>query len=796
MGAEAGALLGRIRSGRSCYCILSIALCFSSCCVFLQSFDCVLIPHFRSGLQTAQVAQLKASHVDLEAELKIARSNLALAETHAESLEEALRRRPLPPTSPSEQQKPEEPGAEERASRTRERSGSFWRLGKRKQSPGPPGRPSAVTVAPPTPPPRSSTSHSTYSDEGRSLRHTASSPALPKTPISALFGYDQIPPPLPSDSAIATGSATSSPVLSRLDTSFTPSPTQSFDRQHPNADVTDLHHALEEARAAYASLNAVHMSLASEHQGLRSSHAKLLAERDRLQTAHDNLQNEVEALSQSLFEEANKMVADERRAKDAVEKELKRARAQVDELKLALQAADKTAEDYAQREPVVERENRDLRSRVAELELEAELGLSARPAEKGQSSLAAETVPLPESRTQTPVDSAPSPALPTKRWFPFRRSRPEDEPAASTPALALKSASASPDPSSTTPAGDYFGGRRTPPEKPSTSPIPLSSRPSRFTPTTASSSSCESRPSVSSSLSGFEDRMLHTDSPRTAETPPHDSSSSSEQPQPFAWSLGKSGVSSNSSPPVLPRRNDTPTRPYENDRRPSGEESRRGDYDGTVSPNHRERTRMATATQHMYDQRDDAHRIDDDDRRSSSRSANYDSLLPPGMTGSSLSTSPPSPSNWPSSSSAGRRSPSVATQDQQRPSPPPPPPVISSSAPTHSRPPFRAWATLTSSDTLSVYSAVSDPMGTATTAARRRPSTESTRSQPDQDSHSTRSSSPLPPRRRALANARTSGASSQSSSPRMISDDLDAVSVAFSLFGFFCHARRADIDTG
>jgi hypothetical protein len=692
------------------------------------------------AFQATQVEELNASHVELEASLKIARSNLALAEKHAESLEDALRRRPLRISPTAQPPKAEEPVAEERAPRAREKSATFWRINKRKQSPGRP--PPTVPTAPPTPPPRSSTSHSTYSDEGRSLRHTPSNPALPKTPLSALFGYDQVPPPPPLDAGAVPESPVSSPLL-RQDIS-------DVDRHQLQAHAVFLHNTLEETRAAHASLQAAHASLSFEQQGLRDSHAKLQVERDKLQTAYHNLQSEVEALSQSLFEEANRMVADERRAKSAVDKELERTTAEVAELKHALQAAGGGgASDNYQRE-VLEQENRDLRSRIAELELEAELGLSGKLTASRLSSLAPEAIPLPDSRAETPDD--PLRPSPSKRWFDFRRSRQNDEPVLSTPSLTPRRIGAQ----LYTPNA-YFDGHRALPElnsfPRSASPI----RSSRFTPTTtASSSSCESRPSVLSSFSTFDDRMPQVDSPRTAATSVHDFATS-EGPFSASTGSGSPPFSFDGAPP-LPTAS-LATRP-QIVRRPSvGDES---NYDRVTPPQHKEDLMNNDHSRAMpafhLPQREQ--RKINGNSQNPSRGAAFGNRRPENLA-SAPSTSEflhRNTSERPPSSTGRLSSSTSASMNDGRQTP-----LRTSASSFKGRSAARP-----SNNVLSIDSAESS-------TSRRRPSTGSIRSQPD-ETRSTRSSSSLPQRPPSSENANGINRSSkQSTGSGILPDDLDVV---------------------
>jgi len=93
--------------------------------------------------------------------------------------------------------------------------------------------------------------------------------------------------------------------------------------------------------------------LQRDHSSLKTSHTKLETHHKTLTSEKKSLEEELESLSQALFEEANKMVADERKARAAYEEELEVCRAEKEALKGALR--------------VVEAENGELRKSVEEV---------------------------------------------------------------------------------------------------------------------------------------------------------------------------------------------------------------------------------------------------------------------------------------------------------------------------------------------------------------------------------------------------------------------------------------------
>lgn len=277
------------------------------------AFPRSIFPSPASLIVTAQAQHLLAARTtnsELETSLKIARSNLALAEANTEALEETLKRTRAPlltsaaftggqngstylPSSTFKMVSPET-------------AQQLW---------GDPLLPSPVAASP--------------SDDGSArggMSFWRRKKAITPSPTP--------PPPL-----LATFSRAPTPNLSDLP----PLPSSPLDSgQRDSVDRSRLSvtsNGLEDERAfLHRKLDQLSSALAVErtatHQ-LRSAHHSLVNERDALNSAHADLQSELENLSQALFEEANKMVADERQRAAQLEEEVYDLRAQLDDLRQA-----------------------------------------------------------------------------------------------------------------------------------------------------------------------------------------------------------------------------------------------------------------------------------------------------------------------------------------------------------------------------------------------------------------------------------------------------------------------------
>ncbi|GAA6054099.1 hypothetical protein JCM3770_006172 [Rhodotorula araucariae] len=389
------------------------------------------------------MSQQLATHDDLAAQLKIAQSNLALAETHSEFLEDTLRRRESrtsvsqgmtrhhsgttvhPPPLPQARR-----GSGDTATDSSSSGGlfglglagdgdgstgakGFFRLpSKRKPTPSNASVPSA-SPANSMPPPNGPFSYG--------LRSVSSSPHLNETS--------------PNPSASPTWQprfSTSTASSSNDDTSFAAlvngvgrSPTQL------SGEVFTL-------RTQVSSLETECAALRSNNTSLKRSNETLIGKCAELEKTKEDLMSELENLSVELFSEANALVANERKARAKADEEVEHLRGQIDVLN----------------------------SQLASLRLElagrsAVLGVTS-PELPSLPHSAPSTPSVPFSEALQPYSAAPTrmppPAQPdadrpvsvasvgsttsSRRWFPFSRaSTHASAPEPAKPSLPSRSAS-------------------------------------------------------------------------------------------------------------------------------------------------------------------------------------------------------------------------------------------------------------------------------------------------------------------------------------------------------------------
>ncbi|KAH8919576.1 hypothetical protein BT69DRAFT_1337191 [Atractiella rhizophila] len=278
-----------------------------------------------------QLSSSLALQEDIQAELKIAQSNLVLAEANAEALEEALRRRRESSSTSRHEHYPgsagshrrtnsntsgwsstlstpmfnngfhspkieEEDLAVERVEETKpeQQTGSrFWRLGGKKKN-------SSNGSTPNQTPPLPSTT-------------TIFFPGIPTPPSGKGARLDSYMPLTPTSS----GSEHSMPQMHlngmRTYSDLTPLSGES-------ARIVQLTNNLEQLSLRIQELEASNSTLNSDNVTLSISNEKVRKENEELVKNHQALQEEVENLSAVLFEEANNMVAKERQER-AEEKE-------------------------------------------------------------------------------------------------------------------------------------------------------------------------------------------------------------------------------------------------------------------------------------------------------------------------------------------------------------------------------------------------------------------------------------------------------------------------------------------
>ncbi|CAD6567168.1 MAG: hypothetical protein CYPHOPRED_001466 [Cyphobasidiales sp. Tagirdzhanova-0007] len=284
---------------------------------------------------SARLSDTLLKQSELETNLKIARSNLALAEGHAEALEDKIKRNsmarlsngganprasissasssPVPPPLPSlsnmartgskSPKLSSGPGAAQSdtdtESMTSPRLGSFWRR-----------RPTVGTASSPNLAQLAETQAAGSGSSSASSSATAA-PRAPKTrpPIDKRLSYDE--------SSEGEDTLLRKPSFGMLRSSSANTPLTPADRAHA-ALVSSLQSQLSLYQASYASLE-------SEHASLQHSHTAL-------DTKYHNLQDEIENLSVSLFEEANTMVAEERKINGFLNRQLDKAKEEVEVL--------------------------------------------------------------------------------------------------------------------------------------------------------------------------------------------------------------------------------------------------------------------------------------------------------------------------------------------------------------------------------------------------------------------------------------------------------------------------------
>ncbi|ORY51775.1 hypothetical protein BCR35DRAFT_310693 [Leucosporidium creatinivorum] len=259
------------------------------------------------------MARQLATHDELAAQLKIAQSNLTLAETHSEFLEETLRRRdsrssvsmvsrhsasgaPAPPNVPSRRATTEGDRPESSASLfglgledSRSSAASFFRMpSKRKQTPSVVSTASSVSLPPPTAPHtlRSSSSSPRLGDHPRNSHDTASSEDRPSLLLENGAGKT----------------------------------------------VSQLTSELFALQAQVTSLEQSCTTLKSTNTSLRRSAEVMAGRCAELEKTKDDLMAELENLSMELFQEANTMVADERKKSAKSEEEVTRLRTEIESL--------------------------------------------------------------------------------------------------------------------------------------------------------------------------------------------------------------------------------------------------------------------------------------------------------------------------------------------------------------------------------------------------------------------------------------------------------------------------------
>ncbi|SCZ94810.1 BZ3500_MvSof-1268-A1-R1_Chr12-1g03673 [Microbotryum saponariae] len=243
-----------------------------------------------------------ATHDELAAQLKIAQSNLTLAETHSEYLEEELRRK------------------ESRHSASSTIASTV-------------GSTSQVSMVGGVLPHRA---HTISSHEGRHESNGASSlfggfvnnlpgsvsRARKQTPSVSSNASAQSNVPTNSLFAGHYRSSSASPQPGDLTNGDSRSSEERIDRNHLPTDVYALQNQV-------ASLDQALASLRNSNTGLRKAHDQLALKCAELEKTKEDLMGELESLSVELFQEANTMVASERKLRAAAEDEVTRVKGEL-----------------------------------------------------------------------------------------------------------------------------------------------------------------------------------------------------------------------------------------------------------------------------------------------------------------------------------------------------------------------------------------------------------------------------------------------------------------------------------
>lgn len=303
---------------------------------------------------------LKASHSELETKLKITTSNLQLAEMNFELLEEDLKRgrqgyipvQPAHHTSrtskpgdrsslgtirashESDRSEPQPPPPPVRSSSTvptssssKPHDGTFSRPAtvRRKSSDGTNKNQSAHVIS----------TRPGMEQRSVTLGHTAS----PESTSSEVFGLGSffrrsVEKARPSGNGvmgIGFSSPSSSPTL----------PNKSTLGDSPPRNRAAAAAAVPPS-PSHAEVSKLRSNLAQSQSALQA----LTSELETLKQAKSDLENEIESLSQALFEEANKMVADERKKHatilDVIQQELKDVQGELDQVRKEREAIKQT----------------------------------------------------------------------------------------------------------------------------------------------------------------------------------------------------------------------------------------------------------------------------------------------------------------------------------------------------------------------------------------------------------------------------------------------------------------------
>ncbi|GAA5951061.1 hypothetical protein JCM21900_005711 [Sporobolomyces salmonicolor] len=365
------------------------------------------------------MTQQLSTHDELAAQLKIAQSNLTLAETHSEFLEETLRRRDnrssgsslamagrvhatggggsgMRPRASTDDGTTAVGGEADAEGNTGGHGGarSFFRLpSKRKPTPSTTSTASTSTTSSMPPPPNPPYAHT--------LRSVSSSPRL------------RDPSPVPHSPSI--------------EPRFPISTTSSF-----SADPSLPHSSeLFALQAQITSLETECSALRSSKESLKKNNDMLVAKCAELEKTKEDLMSELENLSVELFSEANSLVAEERRSRAAAEDQVAHLRAEVASLSSQLSSL-RTSLSSQPPPPALSPSSPALPAlspsepTTPSLPLSVEAGLTASPP-----SISTNASPSPNPSIDRPPSVASSVASAStagRKWFSFGRSNSSSSP--------------------------------------------------------------------------------------------------------------------------------------------------------------------------------------------------------------------------------------------------------------------------------------------------------------------------------------------------------------------------------
>ncbi|KAL8279594.1 hypothetical protein RQP46_007907 [Phenoliferia psychrophenolica] len=342
---------------------------------YLPLLDAGKAPAGPSPRKTHQLS----THDELSAQLKIAQSNLTLASSHSDFLEETLRRR----DSQSVPMATRQHSDSSLAPRTR----AVTSLGSNESWPNPTStRPSSIEDA---------------SLHGLGFDETV----------------DQLGQAGPSPTMTATATAKS--FFARIpSTRRTKPPPATRTESEPRASEDSFNGSVGGGSRAVALLVSEVTALKSSLSTLTTANSTLTTKCEGLEKTKNDLLDELERLSVELFQEANEMVADERKKRAKAEEEVERLTGEVVRLGKICDALRRGGDDLRPASIVLAR-NR------ADDEMQSALGNSIRheggirhSLEALSPSLLPPPVPASPASPSSPVDgSSPS----QRKWFAFAR---------------------------------------------------------------------------------------------------------------------------------------------------------------------------------------------------------------------------------------------------------------------------------------------------------------------------------------------------------------------------------------